>query len=385
MGARRAGKIVATHLAARCPLAGVIWQLLHHLIGFRQLGFEVYYIEDNGGEWLYDPYKNDLTPDPTPNVRLLATALEAHGFKQDWAFLFGDTRQQHYGMERRRALELLSDADAVINLCGATRPRDELLRTRCLIYLETDPSDNAIREFDLISAHKLHFTYGYNIGAADCILPSGNIQWNRTRPPVLLDEWRPGSGPPEPMVFTTVGTWQNKGHDIQIGNDTYHWSKHLNFRKLLDVPRRAGQPIELATDLESGPDYERAVAGGFKLVPAIPMSLNLDSYRHYIGSSRGEFTAAKDVYVRTRSGWFSDRSACYLAAGRPVITQRTGFENFIPTGTGLLGFDDADEAVEAIRLVNADYAKHARAARELACEYFDALKLLDQIAQTAGL
>jgi hypothetical protein len=182
-----------------------------------------------------------------------------------------------------------------------------------------------------------------------------------------------------------VGTWQNKGHDIQIGGDTYHWSKHLNFRKLLDVPRRAGQPTELATDLESGPDYARAVAGGFKLVPAIPMSLNLDSYRHYISASRGEFTAAKDVYVRTRSGWFSDRSACYLAAGRPVITQRTGFEKFIPTGTGLVGFDNADEAVEAIRLVNADYAKHARAARELACEYFDALKVLDQIAQTAGL
>jgi hypothetical protein len=385
MVGKRTGKIVIMHLAARYPLAGVVWQLLHHLIGFRQLGFEVYYIEESSGEWLYDPYKNDLTPDPTRNVQLLANALEAYGFKQDWAFFFDHTRQQHFGMERKRAIELLSGADAVVNLCAATRPHDELLRTRCLIYLETDPSDSAIRELDLISAHKLHFTYGYNIGAADCILPSGNIQWNRTRPPVLLDEWRPGSGPAEPIAFTTVGTWQNKGHDIQIGGDTYHWSKHLNFRKLLDVPRRAGQPTELATDLESGPDYERAVAGGFKLVPAIPMSLNLDSYRQYISASRGEFTAAKDVYVRTRSGWFSDRSACYLAAGRPVITQRTGFEKFIPTGTGLVGFDNADEAVEAIRLVNADYAKHARAARELACEYFDALKVLDQIAQTAGL
>jgi hypothetical protein len=191
--------------------------------------------------------------------------------------------------------------------------------------------------------------------------------------------------PAEPTTFTTVGTWQNKGHDIQIGGETYHWSKHLNFRRLLDVPRRARQPMELATDLDSGPDYERAVAGGFRLLPAIPMSLKLDNYRCYISSSRGEFTAAKDVYVRTRSGWFSDRSACYLAAGRPVITQRTGFEKFIPTGVGLLGFDDPDGAVEAICLVNADYAKHARGARELACEYFDALKLLNEIAQSAGL
>ena len=385
MGRKRTGKIVVMHLAVRYPLAGVMWQLLHHLIAFRRLGIDVYYIEDNGGEWIYDPYINAITGDPTRNLSLLANTLDAHGFKEHWTFFFDQPRQQHYGMEPRRALELLTDADAVINLCAAALPRDELLRTRCLIYLETDPSDNAVRELDFMTAHKLHFTYGYNMGAADCILPSGSIRWNRTRPPVLLDKWYPGVGPVEPTTFTTVGTWQNKGHDIQIGGETYRWSKHLNFRKLLEVPRRTGQPMELATDLASGPDYERAVAGGFKLVPAVPMSLSPNNYRRYISCSRGEFTAAKDVYVRTRSGWFSDRSACYLAAGRPVVTQRTGFEKFIPTGAGLLGFDDADGAVEAIRLVNADYANQARAARELACEYFDALKLLDEIAQSAGL
>jgi hypothetical protein len=386
MNRKRTGKIVVMHLAARYPLAGVMWQLLHHLIGFRELGIDVYYIEDNGGEWLYDPYINDTTGDPARNVKLLADVLEAYGFKEHWTLFFDHDRRQHYGMEAGHALELLSEADAVVNLCAATLPRDQLLRNRCLIYLETDPGDNAVRRSEFMAAHKLHFTYSYNIGAPDCILPTGNIEWHRTRPPVLLDQWSPAGGPePEPGAFTTVGTWRNKGHDIQIGEETYHWSKHLNFRKLLEVPRRAGQAIELSTDLDSGPDYERAVAGGYNIVPAVPMSLNLDSYRQYISSSRGEFTAAKDLYVRTRSGWFSDRSACYLAAGRPVITQRTGFEQFIPTGLGLLGFDNADEAVEAIRAVNADYVNHARAARAIASEYFDALKLLDQIAQTAGL
>jgi hypothetical protein len=385
MGGKRSGKLVVMHLAARYPLAGVTWQLLHHLIGFRQLGLDVYYIEDNGGEWVYDPYLNNVTADPSRNLKLLANALESYGFKDRWAFFFDHPRQQHYGMEPRRAVELLSDADAVINLCAAMLPRDEVLRSRCLIYLETDPADNAVRGSEFMAAHKLHFTYGYNMGAPDCILPTGSIRWHRTRPPVLLDQWHPGMGPAEPLTFTTVGTWQNKGHDIQIGGETYHWSKHLNFRGLLEVPRRTGQPMELATSLNSGPDYQRAIAGGFKIVPAVPMSLNLDSYRQYICSSRGEFTAAKDLYVRTRSGWFSDRSVCYLAAGRPVITQRTGFEKFIPTGAGLLGFDDADEAAEAVHAVNADYANNARAAREIACEYFDALKVLDEIAQTAGL
>jgi hypothetical protein len=373
------------HLAGRYPFAGMMWQLLHHLIGFRQLGLDVYYIEDNGGIWVLDPLANDATADPGPNLKMLANALERYGFKDRWAFFFDWERKQHFGMDPKRSLDLLAEADAVINLCAAIRPRDEHLRNRCLVYLETDPGDTAAREPEFVAAHKLHFTYGYNIGAPDCVLPDAGIRWYRTRPPVLLDEWHPGIGPAEPAVFTTVGTWQNKGQDAQIEGETYHWSKHLNFLKVLEVPHRAAQQMELATDLKSGPDYDRALVGGFAIRPVVPMSLDIDTYREYISSSRGEFTAAKDRYVRTGSGWFSDRSVCYLAAGRPVITQRTGFEKFIPVGAGLMGFDNADEAVDAVRLVNADYARHARAAREIACEYFDALKLLDEIAEAAGL
>ena len=151
------------------------------------------------------------------------------------------------------------------------------------------------------------------------------------------------------------------------------------------MARKAGQPIELATDLDSGPDYERAIAGGFTIRPVIPMSLDLEGYREYISSSRGEFTVAKDLYARTRSGWFSDRTATYLAAGRPVVTQYTGFEKYLPTGVGLLGFNDAAEAIDAIGLINADYPRHAKAARELAQEYFDAAKLLEEIAAALGL
>lgn len=382
MAHRRSGKIVVMHLAVRYPLAGVMWQLLHHLIGFRQLGLDVYYVEDNGGTWVYDPSINDISADPTPNIKLLADALEHYGLKDRWAFFFDYERQQGAGMAAKRAVDLLSEADAIINLCGAIEPREEVLRNRCLIYVETDPG---VATADFAAIHKLHFTYGFNIGSPDCILPAVNVASHPTWPPVLLDVWTPASDAAEPGLFTTVGTWQNKGHDVQIGGETYHWSKHLNFRKLFEVPRRSGQPIELATDLNSGPDYDRAIAGGYIIRPAIPMSLDIESYREYVSSSRGEFTAAKDLYVRTRSGWFSDRSACYLAAGRPVVTQRTGFEKFIPSGLGLLGFGNEDEAVEAIRTVNADYPRHSRAAREIACEYFDAMKLLDEIAQAAGL
>ncbi len=358
MNHKRKGKIVVLHLAARYPFAGVIWQLLHHLIGFRQLGLDVYYIEDHRA-YVYDPTIESTNTDPSRNLKVLGGVLERYGFGDRWAF-FDSVKDEYVGMPRERCMELLRDADAVINLCGATEPREEHERSRCLVYLETDPGVVQLELARKIptavafaKSHKLLFTYCYNIGAPDCLLPTAGFDWHPTRPPVNLDEWHPGVGPAEPAAFTTVGTWQNNGNDMEIAGETYYWSKHLNFRKVLEVAARANQPIELATNLSSGPDYDRAIAGGFTITPVVPMSLDIDTYREYVSRSRGEFTVAKDIYVRPRTGWFSDRTVCYLAAGRPVVTQRTGFEKFIPTGAGLLGFDTPDEAVEAIAQINA--------------------------------
>ncbi|HYB89656.1 MAG TPA: hypothetical protein VEC38_01290, partial [Candidatus Binataceae bacterium] len=330
MQRKRKGRIVVLHLAARYPFAGVMWQLLHHLIGFRTLGLDVFYIEDHCA-YTYDPIARSPGPDPSANLRLLGSVLERYGFGGRWAFL-DSVRGEYVGMPRERCFQLIREADAVINLCGATEPRDEHRHTRCLVYIETDPgyfqvelSGKSAHMAEFAAAHQLFFTYGYNIGAPDCLLPAAGIPWHVTRPPVLLDEWRAGIGPAEPRAFTTVGTWRNKGNDLVIEGETYYWSKHVNFVKVLDVARRSGQAIELATDLDEGPDYERALAGGFSFHPVVPMSLDIGAYRDYVSGSRGEFTVAKDLYVRTRSGWFSDRTACYLAAGRPVVTQYTGF------------------------------------------------------------
>jgi hypothetical protein len=378
------------HLAIRYPFAGVVWQLLHHLVGFRRLGFEVYYLEDNWA-YVYDPLKVSPVPDAGPNLKLVSNALRRFGFGDCWGFL-DPASGDYLGIGKARCRELLKDADAVINLCIATRPREEHRSCRRLVYLETDPGPFQVSlargdagALETARSHHDFFTYAYNLGAPDCLLPAGAIRWHRTRPPVLLDIWCEGVGPAEPATFTTVGTWTNKGNDLEINGEKYWWSKHVNFGQVLEVARRADQPIELATDIDSGPDYDRAIAGGFKFRPVVPMSLDLEGYREYISSSRGEFTVSKDSYVRTRSGWFSDRTATYLAAGRPVVTQYTGFEKYLPTGAGLLGFNDAAEAVDAINRINADYRRHSRAARELAEEYFDAAKLLDEMATAMGL
>jgi hypothetical protein len=383
------GRIVVLHLAARYPFAGVIWQLLNHLIGFQKIGFDVYYIEDHRAR-VYDPVAQTTLVDPAPNLKALNSVLARWGFGERWAFL-DSAREEFVGMSQERCRELYRGADAIINLCGATDPRDEHRANRCLALIETDPGVFELEvarkippALEFARSHKVFFTYGENIGADDCRLPTAGIKWNPTRPPVVLDEWRPGVGPANPTAFTTVGTWRNNGNDMEIGGETYFWSKHINFRKVLDVARRAGREIEISTDLTSGDDYDAAIAGGFAIAPVIPMSLDIDVYRDYISSSRGEFTVAKDIYVRPRTGWFSDRTACYLAAGRPVVTQRTGFEKIIPEGTGLLGFDTADEAVLAIKTIDADYPRHARAAREIAQTYFDAEKLLGAIASRLG-
>ncbi len=377
------------HLSVQYPFAGVVWQLLHHLVGFRELGFDVYYVEDHGAP-CYNPVEVSISGDPTYNLNLVGGVLDRFGFAGRWGF-YDSKRKQYIGMPGERCIELIRESDLVVNLCGASRPSEEYGDAR-LLYLETDPGAlqsaldrNEAQATRHAAAHKLFFTYAYNIGAPDCVIPAAGIEWHRTRPPVLLDQWHPGVGPASPRAFTTVGTWRNKGGDVAIRGEVYRWSKHVNFEKLLEVAARAQQPIEIATDLDSGPAYERGLAGGFSFVPVVPMSLDINDYRNYISSSRGEFTASKDLYVRTRSGWFSDRTVCYLAAGRPAVTQFTGFEKYLPAGEGLLGFDDAADAAEAIVEVNSDYPRHAARAREIACEYFDAMKLLDEIARVAGL
>jgi hypothetical protein len=387
---KRKGKVVILHLAVQYPFAGVVWQLLHHLVGFRQLGCDVYYLEDNRN-YVYDPVTQMRIADAERNLKLVVPVLDRFGFSDKWAFL-DPASEKYVGMNESRCAALLREADAAINLCGASNPREEHIASRCLVYLETDPGSFQVKldrrdpeTMAYAAAHKLFFTYAYNIGESDCLLPTAGIEWHRTRPPVLLDEWHEGIGPKEPGAFTTVGTWHHRGSDVEIGGDKFFWSKHVNFVKVLEVAARTNQAIELATDIDSGPDYDRAIRYGFTFAPVVPMSLDIDNYRTYISSSRGEFTVAKDLYTRTRSGWFSDRTVCYLAAGRPVITQSTGFEKYVPAGDGLIAFDRPDGAVEAIKEVNRDFTRHARAARKIAIDYFDALKLLDEMADVIGL
>ena len=387
-------QIVVLGLAGAIPFAGIAWQLVHHLVGFRQLGFDVYYIEETGTA-PYDPRVKSHVNDCTYSVQFIAETMRRIGLEDKWAYHDGLT-SRWYGLSEARIQELFASALCIVNLCGASNPDTLSFRPHGkLLYLETDPvlyqvriaeGDEHARQF--LAQHDVHITYGENLGAPDCPIPLPQFTWQKTRPPVVLDLW-PAQFDLACSRFTTISTWRNVGKDLSFRGETYLWSKHANWLTVADLPQRTSQQFELAVGIDSPEDlavFQRIfLHNGWMLTDPLIISQDMEVYREYIQGSRGEFTVAKDAVVRSRSGWFSDRSVCYLAAGKPVVTQETGFSKYVPVGRGLFAFSTKDEARAALEEINGDYLVHAHAAREIAREYFSAEKTLRKLLHDAGL
>ncbi len=382
------GRVVLLHFVAQMPLAGIAWQALHYLVGLERLGYEAWYVENHGAN-PYDPRANSVMMDCGYNVGYLKEVMERFGLGARWAY-WDAINDVYHGLSRERVAELLKESDALINLCGATRLRDEHMACPVRIMVDTDPvyeqikyakADLAARAY--LDAHTHFFTYGENVGGPGWIVPLCGIPWKPTRPPVVLDLWPEGEG--EPACFSTIATWENKGKDIEFDGHSYVWSKHVNFMRFLDLPQRSKQCFTMAM-LPPSAEIETLVSGhGWQLTDPRPVSATIEHYNKFIRDSRGEFTVAKDIYVRPKSGWFSDRSVCYLASGRPVVTMATEFSRFVPVGEGLFDYTDAAGALAAIAAISADYRRHAKAARRLAAEFFASDRVVGAMMDEAGL
>lgn len=383
------GKLIVSGILFWYPLAGVTYQFLHYLIGLRRLGYDPYYVEDSG-RWIYDPRINNLSADASGNIAAVAPILQAHGFADRWAFRGHYPGGQCYGMTEAQILRLYREADAFLNVTGAQEIREEHLSCPRRIYVESDPFASQVRVAQgdasmiaALAAHDTHFSFGENLGAPDCDVPVERFRWLPTRQPVVLDLWTPLPHR-DGAAYTTITTWHNVGKNVTYRGDTYYWTKDREFEKFLDLPRRRPLPFELAAGVEE--DVQRLLRDhGWRHVDSVGISTDLDRYRTYIQRSRGEFTVARDQYVRPHTGWFSDRSVCYLAAGRPVITQETGFRKFLPTGRGLFGFRSMEDILAAVDAIESDYAGHCRTAREIASEYFAAEKVVGKLLHDAGI
>lgn len=369
------------------PLAGVSYQFLHYLIGLRQLGFRVFYIEDSS-RCVYDPAKREIVADPRSNIARVEPLLRAHGFADAWAYRAAPGGEC-FGMTPEQISKLYRSADVLLNVTGSQELRDEHASIPHKLYIETDPFGSQVqlergdqRLRGVVDAHDVWFSFGENLGQPDCLAPTDRT-WLATRQPVVPELW--SAQQTVAARYRTLATWHNAGKEVSYRGEVYHWTKDREFRRFLGVPTRRPQlDFELASDADSSSRSELQ-ARGYHMSDALAISSDAAQYKAFIAGSRAELSVARDQYVRPNTGWFSDRSACYLAAGRPVILQETGFSKFLPVGRGLFSFHSEDDVVAAVDAIEADYPLHCNAARELSREYFAADKVLSSLLARAGL
>jgi hypothetical protein len=384
------GRLIVWGMMGRSPFGGMIWQVLHYLIPLRQLGFDVWYVEDSD-ELAYDPITFELTEECSTNVERLRDVMEAVGLGDRWVFRPPVTNNFRGALDEAGVRDLYATCDAALNVCGSQEIRERQRAVRSRIYIETDPvmnqvavaagSQELVKQLD---GYAHLFTYGENLGTDDCLVPITRYDWKKTRPPVHFDSWAT-SDPPKPgSRLTSIANWKHSGKDIQWQNQTWKWSKHHNFLAFIDVPCGAPLEVELAVGAIDQTGRDLLQQNGWHTSGSSQLDYP-DAYRQFVQRSLGEFTVAKDQYVAPRSGWFSDRSVCYLAAGRPVITQSTGFEKFIPTGEGLFAFETREQVHAAMHAIAADFPRHSAAAAEIAREYFGADRVVSALLREIGL
>ncbi len=386
-------KIVVMGFMGGCPIAGVVWAHLHYIVGLMRLGHEVTYIEDSA-RYPYNPVTYAQDEDYSYAASFLQKAAAQFGFEGRWSycarFLPGTPCA---GLPKERIVELYRDADAILNVSGTQELNEDLLLSERLIYVETDPGVEQIKidqgataTIEYLRKHHALFTFGEDVGRENFPVPTHGFQWLPTRQPVVTDLWKTDAPPPPGAVFTSVANWNTSGKkDIEWRGERYLWSKSLEFLKFAAAPARAGEEFELATTINDGETRALLQENGWRFADPNPLSIDYDLYKKYLQESKGEFTVAKDQYVRLETGWFSDRTACYLACGRPAITQETGFTRHYGQQRGLFAFRTLDEIAEAVREINADYDAHCRAAYEVAAEYFEAEKVLQSLLERAGI
>jgi hypothetical protein len=375
-------KIVVCGYMVRYPVVGLSFAYLHYVLGLQRLGHEVVYLEESG--WpnsCYDPLAGQHTDDPTTGLRLARALAEHYGLRVPMCYVDRDSGAV-YGSSWPDLKEALRSADLLLNLGGVCwLPEFRLCARRALV--DMDPLFTQVGQFagDSLPEHEVYFTYGVNIGQPGCSIPTGSVEWIPTVPPVVGDLWSSTDSDRHADRFTTVAHWTAYGSVTYMGER--FGQKDEEFLRIADLPSRVSRPLEIAVSGIGAADSRRLLEGGWSLREAAEISARPEDYQAYLTGSLGEVSAAKNAYVKTRSGWFSDRSVCYLAAGRPVILQETGFSDWVTTGRGLLAFTTADEAAECIEAVMSNYDAHRRAAADTARRIFSYDVVLPRLVAAA--
>jgi hypothetical protein len=381
--------VIVLGFLVRRPLGGQAWHYLQYVLGLARLGHDVYYVEDSQmfeeepSGWCYDPDGDRWIDDPSGGFDFTAKIFDHLGLAERWAFYDASAARWH-GPAASRMPELCRTADLLLNVSAVNPLREWLVDVPIRVFVDTDPVFTQVRvlgnpwRIRLAQQHNVFVTFGENLPAGKSNVPDDGLTWRATRQPVVLEAWPvtagPASGP-----FTTVMTWDPYSAEEHRG--VRYGLKWESLSRYVDLPRLSGQRMEVAVlGTIPGPvdmrefGWSLREGGG----PRDPWE-----YQAYIRESKGEFSVAKEGYVVGRSGWFSERSAVYMASGRPVVVQDTGFSDWMETGRGVLAFSTPEEAAAYLEEVSRDYDRHCRAARTIAEEYFSAGRVLSRLIETA--
>jgi len=372
-----ASVLVAGSVAQRPGRGGHAWVFLSYLLGMRRLGHEVHFLDRLTTEMAGVPAAG---LEGSPQARWLRRTMESFGLGEDYTLIVGPR-------SRSAALERLRGADLLLDVNGFLDDPELLDAAAVSAFVDIDPAIQqmwqALGLAEMFGRHDLHFTVGENIGRGGCAVPTCGVEWIATRPPVVLDQWQGG---PAGERFTSVASWRGPYGSIEYEGETYGLRAH-ELRRLLDLPGRVGAELALALDIDPEDEADAAALreAGWGLLDPAAVAGDPGAYRDFVQGSGAELNVAKNVYVRSRCGWFSDRSASYLASGRPVLAQDTGYPDNLPTGEGLLRFDGLEEAAAGIEEIRRDWPRHRAAARRLAVEHFDSDRVLGEMLDAAAV
>ena len=377
-------KILVLGYIVRWPLGGMAWHHINYALGLFRLGYDVYFLEySDNYDSCYNPESGVIGKDATYGLNFTKDAFDRLGIKDRWAYY--DEHTSCWLGAARNINDIIETADMVINISGVNPLKSELMNIPIRLLVDTDPAFTQIKHLqdaqsrERTKLHTHYFSFGENFGNDNCLIPDDGFPWKPTRQPIVLDEWQITPGP-EKGKFTTVMKWDS--YPAQKYQERYYGMKSESFRDYFDLPNKVKADFELALGSASAP-RDTLKSKGWQIVNPLNVTKDPWTYQKYIQESKGEFTVAKHGYVVSNSGWFSERSAAYLASGRPVITQETEFSKYIPCGRGLLAFGNFDEAIAAIEEINGNYDRHCRWAREIAEEYFDSKKVLADLIENA--
>jgi hypothetical protein len=361
-------------VANKAGHGGETWVRMNWALGLRRLGWRVIFVEQtavgSGSEYFQG-------------------VMERFKFA-DSAALLDDRGQSVFGLTVARLLDLAGDAEALINISGHLSYRPILDRAKRCVYVDIDPGFTQFWHAEgnvgaRLAHHDFFFTIGENIGSPNCPIPTGGIAWRKTRPPVCLEAWPVLEQRPFDR-FTTIASWRGPFGVLDFAGQTFGLKVH-EFRKFLELPERTGLPFELALNIHPADhkDFDALQRHGWHVTDPQAAAGTPDAFQRYIQQSSAEFSVAQGIYVQTGSGWFSDRTAAYLASGKPALVQDTGFSRHLPTGEGLVAFRTPDDAIAGAESIASKYQSHCHAAGEIAEEYFDSDKVIGQLLADIGL